>query len=710
MLTEAIIHKEVEKIIRTGELIDRISKTDIKRIAETIEINPNLLPSFSIDEYVRKRFAESASSTLGSLETLEILTSDNNISATKNEVLRPDIVCINSETQQLIIFELKKSNQTGRQALTELLAYEHELKNLLPFLSNYDTTFVLISTEWSVLLEHAATSAIMWSNKSLLCLKVDTTPGDYKFNIHIPSSWNITGTPFFPSDSISSFTLSFEVPSSISEDEASTRLYLALSFFAREAERMGLHGFAVITKQLRGYTENAREIIFCAASPLAFFETMLQKGKADIENGHLTSKIAGFIKQFGTESGVSSLLELIAKVIDPRFEVFENIELGRFTDWNTTRKQLQESAFPTMTEFWGLPGDYARSYISNPAVQNARSNLFDAGLSDWRDPNVGLWLIRNLFEPEFASDGFIRPSDTFRLGLAIGRHTFLIRLALNAKEPLKYWDALMFWNFATLTNYIDEIFILARTANDVNPPSTSFQISAHPDQPFDPKDLNAWIESEILQEDPFHIDTFYLGLNLGPAIVPEDFEISAFCSSIREEKLVSDFSAFLATIIKAAVTETAYSESHKQEHLAKVASILHIDAISLDTDLRFLSSLSLTELCRLTQDVLVLADLVVPAVTHLFDPLPPMPIDWENFKRGIDGMYKEGKRCPALYILANGSIGTASYDDNIYAKLIMKISDPDEEVYLMDASCGIEQFRIVKWADVRAGRVIQAPQ
>ncbi|MDP4569564.1 hypothetical protein Q8O96_10950 [Pseudomonas sp. LPH60] len=710
MPTEAIIHQEIEKIIREGGLLERIDEADIKRIEDIIVVDPNLLPAFSIDEYVRKRFAESASATLSSLNILEVLTSDNNISLTKNETLRPDIVCINSETQQLVIFEFKKSNQTGRQALTELLAYEHEVKNLLPFLSNYDTTFVLISTEWSVLLEHAATSAITWSNKNLLCLQVDTTPGDYKFKIHSPSSWSITGTPNFPSDSVSSFTISFEAPPSMDADEITNRLYLAMSFLAREAERMGLHGFALLSKNLGGYCDDLHEIILCSTSPLAFFDTMLRKGKADIENGHLTAKIAKFTKRHGTESGLSSLLELSTKVIEPRLEAFKNFELGRFVDWNTTRKLLQESGLPILTEFWGLPGDYARSYISNPAVQNARPTLFPAGLSDWREPFIGLWLIRNLFEPQFCSEGFIRPSDTFRLGLSIGRHFFLTKIASESAEPMKFWDALMFWNFSSLTCYIDELFILARTANDINPPKSQLTLSAYTKNSFDPTELNEWIESEILDGIPFHLTTFHLGLELGPAMLAEDLETSIFVNALKDQELITNFSGYLAAVLKKADKEPAYNESHKRKHLSNIEKILNLDDISSHIDSLDLYKLSLADLCKLTPDVLVLADLVIPAVTHTYDQLPPIAVDWDNLKRGIDGMYKQGKRYPALYIHANGSIGTASYDDNIYTTYMMPITDTEKEVYLMDASHGVEMFRIVKWADVRSGQVIPIPQ
>lgn len=709
MISEAEIHIEIEKVIRNGELVSRINKNDLTRIEETITVNPDLLPAFSIDEYVRVRFADSAHATIESLNKIEVLTSNNNISATKNEILKPDLVCINSETQQLIIFELKKSNQTGRQALTELLAYEHELKNHLPFLSNYDATFVLISTEWSVLLEHAATSAIMWSNKNLLCLQLDPTPDDYRFKIHRPSTWNITGTPFFPEDSVSSFTISFDIPASMDVDEAECHLYNAISFYAREAERIGLHGFALMTRDLT--KENSREITLCSASPFAFFDAMLNKGKIETENGHLTSKLAGHINHNGKDSGTHSLLKLKSKILDPRLEPFDNVTVGKFSHWNAVRKEIQESGFPAMTEFWGLPGGYARSYISNLAVQKARPNIFPAGISHWHDPNIGIWLIRNLFEQEFTSDGFVRPSDSFRLGASIGRHLFLTNLSREAATKPKALEALMFWNFASLASYIDEIFILARTANDINPPSSRFNFEAHGESPFDPEPVINWIKSEILQDMPFHVETLNMGLKLGAVIIPEDLGTSQFSRLFRNNvNITQETAAYLAAIIKYATTETSYCEEHKNELINKISKKLAVPCINEKTDLRILQDLSFEDLCSLLSVTMKLANMVIPAVTHLFDELPPMTVDWDNLKRGIDGMYRDGRRRPAVYILANGMIGTASYDENIYAKLIMDIPNREEKVYFMDVSRGIEVFSIVKWADLRDGLVIPLPK
>jgi hypothetical protein len=67
-------------------------------------------------------------------------------------MLFPDLVLVSDEDNKIIIVEIKRSNQTAREALTELLAYDHEVKNLLPFLSNFEVLFCIISTDYSTLL------------------------------------------------------------------------------------------------------------------------------------------------------------------------------------------------------------------------------------------------------------------------------------------------------------------------------------------------------------------------------------------------------------------------------------------------------------------------------------------------------------------------------------------------------------------------------
>lgn len=709
MLTEKLIHIELERLIRNGEFYNAIDVEDIRRIKNLTCIDENLLPAFSIDEYIRRKYAIATDNTLRSIETLEVLTSDDNVSTASNQILRPDLVCINPETQQVIIFEIKKSTQTERQALTELLAYEHEIKNLLPFISSYDLTFVLVSTEWSVLLEHAAGSAISWANKNLLCLRADIDGPEFKLNIHTLNSWNITGNAFFPPESVASFTVSFEASLSMEESEVAYRLDLMLGFFAREADRIGLHGFAIVTTDLGPYNERGYLIVFCAVSPLAFFDNMLSSGQISVRDGHLVRQIESYQVKHGVESGISSLDDLITKIVEPRLDVFDNVEFGGYFAWDITRHQLKDRGLPTFVEFWGLPGDYARDYINNPAVHKARVALFTPGMTDWRHPTTGLWLIRNLFEPTFCGDGFVRPSDTFRLGLALGHDNYLRYVARNSPKRPKNIDAAMFWNFSTLASYMDEIFILARTAKTIAGPTSQIKISPDVDYEFDHDPLIEWVTSEILQTDGLHIKFLYLGLNLSNVITAEDLRPSNFRMLPTEPETLKSLTETMKFILENSLENESYNEAEK---LRLTEQVLHILGASLG-ELRSgnidFSHVDVDHLCAGVKDIFSIADLTIPAITHLYEELPPMHVDWDTLKQGIDAMYKRGLLYPAICISTNGSIGTASYDSVEYAKLLKPLKDTELEVFVMDGSRGFETFRIEKWENVRGGKVIRSP-
>ncbi|QHF06079.1 hypothetical protein [Pseudomonas syringae] len=709
MLTEKMIHVELERLIRSGEFYSSIDEKDIQRIKNLVHVDENLLPAFSIDEYIRRKYASATDNALRSTEQLQVLTSDDNVSTQLRQILRPDLVCINPERQQIVIFEIKKSTQTERQALTELLAYEHEIINILPFLSTYDLTFVLVSTEWSVLLEHAAGSAISWSNKNLLCLKVDLNQNNFKLNIHGLNSWSITGNAFFPPKSVASFTVSFEAAQSMEESEITYRLDLLLGFFAREADRVGLHGFALVVQDLGPYCDRGYQIVFCAVSPLALFDSMLSSGQITTSDGHLVEEIEKHKLDHGTESGISSLDDLIKKIVIPRLGAFTNVEFGGYFSWDITRNGLKDRCLPTFVEFWGLPGDYARAYINNPAVQNARTILFESGMTDWRNPTTGLWLIRNLFKPTFCGDGFVRPSDTFRLGLAIGHDDYLRQVARHSPSRPKSIEAAMFWNYSTFDCYIDELFILARTATTISPPKEAIRISGDVDQDISHDALIKWVVSEILQSDNFHVKAFYLGLNLAQAVTAEDLRPSNFIQLSKDEQTLNNFRLTTEFILKFSAETPSYNEAVKNKKISSALNILGITTEGVNNKAIDLSGVDLPKLCEAVKDIFSIADLTIPAITHLFEELPAMHVDWDTLKEGIDGMYNREVRYPAIYISTNGSIGTASYDNVEYAKLFRPLSDTELEVYVMDGSSGFETFRIEKWEDVRKGKLVKLP-
>jgi hypothetical protein len=198
--SELQLQKKLVRLIKRNELGDAIEGRETVDDLLKRQKSSDAFPTFSIDHLVRISCAEAASHALSCLYNLVMLSDDLNVSLTTGQQLRPDVVCFAPEDESLVLFELKKSDQTGRQALTELIAYEQELKNHLPFLTNYETIFVLVSTEWSTLMDHAAASAITWSGRQLLCLDAELARnGKLKLKPRLPAAWHITGSAQFPS-------------------------------------------------------------------------------------------------------------------------------------------------------------------------------------------------------------------------------------------------------------------------------------------------------------------------------------------------------------------------------------------------------------------------------------------------------------------------------------------------------------------------------
>lgn len=700
MLSERAIQQEVERLIENNTFADHINQSHIKDIKKLTEIDELILPTFSIDEYIRYKCIISAHDTLVSLTDLTLLTNDINISTTTSETLRPDIVGFNHHDKTITIFELKKSKQTERQALTELLAYEHEIKNTLPFLSNYEVTFVLISTEWSTLLQHAAGSAIAWSNKKLLCLELKITNETYNFDIIRPEAWQLTGTAFFPVDGLTSVTVAFnKCIDNISDEQITARLMLALTILTREADRAGLHGFAVLWKDEDGHNNPPYSITFCSTSPLAFFKYMLENKLITKTDGHLAEKISEVIDSSGTESGIESLIKVITKSFNPIISTFCTPSFEEYATWESTKQLIRYRASPQATEFWGLIGDYARNYISHPAVLNGRSTLFKPGSSDWRDPYTGIWLIQNLFQRQFLKEGFIQLSDAFRFGLSVGQDAYLRYVAKNSSKRPKNLDAAMFWNFTILESHLDELIMFADSAADIERPEINITVSSSADINTDLQPIIDWFENDILKQNKFYISTFRLGRSLHPVVTADSFQTSNFIPIFSNPPAKSALSQLIFTVISHAKEYTSRNESLKNELIMLCMSKLQptstIQDLTEQLDKSHISILS--EIIRPCMD---LANLTIDGISHRLIPISVATIDWSALKKGIAALYQKGFRFPAISISADGTFGTAIYDKSPEACVLRPIDNTEDEVYVADASHGFLMIRIEKWKDL----------
>jgi len=90
-MKEEDIQKWVSNIIKEDRIRDFIENFESTINLNTIE-NPNYIPSFSLDYLLHKKAKKAASAILSSFYSLQIISEDQNISKTKSEALRPDIL------------------------------------------------------------------------------------------------------------------------------------------------------------------------------------------------------------------------------------------------------------------------------------------------------------------------------------------------------------------------------------------------------------------------------------------------------------------------------------------------------------------------------------------------------------------------------------------------------------------------------------------
>jgi hypothetical protein len=712
---ESDLQRVVIEKIQNGEFWEAIGgKDEVKKIADLND--SETLPHFSIDQVVRTSVARGASRVLESLFEPRLLLEDRNISISTGELLRPDIICLDEGTETLVLFELKKSDQTGRQALTELLAYEQEIKNILPFLADYDTALVLISTEWSTLMDHAAAGAVVWSGKNLLCLEATVGSAESSFRIRIPNAWYITGSVYLPPDSVSCITICLYDYAVSSQDSSwenvptlDQRIPAALEVIAREGDRIGSHGFAILWKDCWTGTQSLLNITVGVISPFAFYKTIRASGTIQDEVGGLIPKLDEFISE-DSITGHSKTLMNLASSVKPMLSSICTPMIEGLTEWSLQRTDMMTRALPLSADFWGLPGKFIRDYWSHPAVIKHKFHWVRPEIRDWHDPSVAIPLLSAFFAPTAFVDGAVRCSDAFQLGVALGLDIHLRRTLKRASgEMARKLRCRIVWAYLELKNLLEEVRLISDAARNVGNPKKPFELHSDPD--FDNEEnsqhLIAWIAEEFLCSEPLVIGAFQIGLNGAPlfdqalAASIGDGPGNEFLSFIRE-----DASKLGDAIVNSA--KDAWLEGTIERGSERVARrLLENLGLTFETAAgedftNAVLKLDRPGLCDFLLKVLVLGDLVVPRVFHELVPVKPKRVDWEWLRQGIREMRERGEQYPAVQILASGELSTGPLHMPAL-QAMTPIKDPEEEVLFSDSSSGVCVVIHTTWAELMRG-------
>lgn len=668
-------------------------------------------PQFSIDHLVRRACIRAGSLVLDSLTLLEPLTNDQNVSIASGEILRPDIVCVNPERESVVIFELKKATQTGRQAITELLAYEHEIKNLLPFLSNYDVHFVLVSPEWSTLMDHAVASAIAWSGRQILCLEAGLDDGNLRLSPRVPPAWTITGSVYFPEDALPCVTVCLYEKDAYSAEnvaqgqmekteELDPRIWTALEVIAREGDRTGSHGFALLWRDHLSMSLTSYNLTVVGVSPFSFFRDSRLRDSIGNGTNELVRRLDDYLLNYdptghsaSLTANVEAAFPLLKEVSDPSFE--------GFSTWSVDQHSLSQRAEPILCEFWGELGVYARAFVMHPAVRAHRPNMVGNGFRDWRDPRVGLPLISSFTKPQIFGDGDVRCLDAFRLGVLIGLDR-MARVSIRNGATSKELECLFQWNRIELMAAIDEVRLLANAAKNVDAPEEPLKF--YEDPLFDDDKSNEqflkWLVQQFFQNETFHVRALEIGIN-GAFVFNNERE------GIFRAKLGAKFIDPIADPIRRMTGQVLeyYLDLKKREEIpdsVQQAFRLLIKMLGLRANFAWkkFDTLPIQKLIGAFHYTLRALDAVIPSVFHEHAPLASVRLDWPWLKQGVSEMRKRGIEDAGVILLPNGQLVTGPVLPSDI-RMPLKIANPEDEVPYLDRSNGIGLMRIMTWAELK---------
>lgn len=718
----------LQRLIENDQLLENIQGQEIITSITDAIGQDFFIPSFGIDYISRRASAEAAGHVLGRLGLLEIVSINTSISLTTGEVLRPDILCFNPESKTLVVFEVKRASETERQTVTELAGYEQELRNLLPFLGNFDICFVVVAADWSTLLTHAVGSMNAWSGKQCLALKLGATESSFALQAYLPEAWHLTGSVRLPPEALPSIDL-YLIEKSVdaiddcenegvgdgagggraegngTDERLPPRLVItAMDIIARAGDRAGSHGFMMLWRDVNGHGRGRWCITLCAIDPYSMYAWCKEHGlpQRDSEASlFLDSRKADIAGQ--APATIYDLANAAYPILKEQFDP----EFDADACWQMKARKYRLRGVPTRFDFWGSLGQHAREFVCNPAVRNRYMPYMSRNQLDWTDPVVAMPLVENLSAGVPFPGGTIKCSDAFLAGRALGDLALAAFNAAPDKEHAARIEPMVEWAQLEALRYAIEMKQMYDVTEEIvtpipmlsNDPSRRLQAT---------EDLASWVRADLISDrHPFHQACFDLGLREAMLFrLSEEGSIDRFSPDQPHEAAL-----LIRRILKGAILRMKGSQGRLlqsagyrdfEEYLAPhLASYLDeqgdVDGVRLDAVLDEIPDL---ELLRAFPGTLVKGvDSIVPVVLHTVSPAFPVTVDWEWLKSGVRALFESGDHRPAVIFNQDGTVGTGRILG--IGKFLSPITDPDVEVYLLDETSARNIAMKMTWEEVK---------
>ncbi|EKM15028.1 hypothetical protein VCHENC01_0648 [Vibrio harveyi] len=377
-------------------------------------LNDLISNSDYLDNY--KPVSEEASKVLSSfkkcarsLNILDLISEDENISIERPDSLRPDFLFYSAESQGAVIVELKNISGPTREVGTELSAYSCELRSYIPHLSEGDLFHVIISNHWPTLLRHYIFHEIFWNQKNMICLQPQDTSDGIKLKIISINSILEANVGFSISERhLAGYQLCLYDNNLYDRNADKNRLdshieqmNTAIQVMSSEGHRQRSNGFAFLWKDHLDISLAPYSISIFNIAPFKSIERFLHE--VDSVND-LTEMKKRFLKltQWHAPTGHGDALQSVADSGVPFLNKFCSPRLEGFHDWVEYKPMMLKRAELLSFHCWGIFEEMRNIVLKEEYDQGNLDLEID-------DPQLGLAVINRIIdsEYEFIDVGFL---------------------------------------------------------------------------------------------------------------------------------------------------------------------------------------------------------------------------------------------------------------------------------------------------------------
>lgn len=719
-MTEAELQAKIEEIVDGEGLLAFISDADqLDPILQGMA-QPDYLPAFPLDYLIRYRSAQAAQHVLDILDSCKkISTKSGNIALDSKEGLYPDLLLHSDETGKIVIVELKRSDSASRQAVTELTAYEHEVRNHLPFASTYDICQVVISTEFPTLLSHSLATMITWGGRQVLCLLAVVSGDQVRLRVHLPNCWTPLGQGRLPANALVSQTLCLYPGDAPVDDEVALKLALtAANLISHEGHRSGSHGFLFIWEDLwEGLLSDCRwHITIVTVNPYAFLPDAVESGLLNAEHSAIAEQL--FASSGDVELGYGAdhvqdvsreALALLSRDFQPQWEDLRPWWWERefATPAIDTKHTLRHRAAPLHVACWGQILDYASMFLRNPHVRERLFPSVGRSGTDWTHPLVGIPLIDWITGDHLFYGEHFNCMDVLRFGAILGQYRSLCKTAEGkGVDELANLPACLFWCESQLIVALQAILGRYQRTPDIVVPPPVIALRA-PEKASESvpaiESFRSWFAAQFLgKHHPVHCQLLDLGYNGHPLL---DNYFTECLSAEQKEQIEAYVAGICGPIIAELVAHSLAEDFDAGTSTSILTGVreLYLNGAAVSSA-DFLNALEAVPTARYAETFHTgfpeLLGTVIPPVFHRLLP-PSAFVDWPWVREQIAILRQQPDCVPAIFFTSDGDIATGT----LGAGITNLQHDPAGEVLVVRDIAGIQIIRAEKWDDLENGTV-----